>query len=94
MLSISVLKTCICAEDLLENFHKYFASTQNEYVFDRVIIDVAKYSNPEYFQNITFGSAPHRRAEKFVMSNILLPKCWYFLHVFDFVINRYTLEGF
>ena len=59
-----------------------------------MIINVAKYSKPEYFQNITFVSAAHCRAGQFTILNIVLPKCWYFLHIFGFVINRYTLEGF
>ena len=59
-----------------------------------MIINVAKYSNPEYLQNITFVSVVHRRAGQFTILNIVLPKRWYFLHIFGFVINRYTLEGF
>ena len=78
----------------LNNFHNYFAFIHNAYVFDWVIINVTKYSNPEYFENITLGSALHRRARHFATFNTLLPICWYFLHVLDFLINRYTLEGF
>ena len=78
----------------LNNFHNYFAFIHNAYVFDWVIINVTKYSNPEYFENITLGSALHRRARHFATCNTLLPICWYFLHVLDFLINRYTLEGF
>ena len=78
----------------LDNFHNYFAFIHNAYVFDWVIINVTKYSNPEYFENITLGSALHRRARHFATCNTLLPICWYFLHVLDFLINRYTLEGF
>ena len=47
----------------LNNFHNYFAFIHNAYVFDWVIINVTKYSNPEYFENITLGSALHRRAD-------------------------------
>ena len=93
-LSVAVLKTCTRTENMLKNFHKHFLFIHNAYILDQVIVNVAKYSNLEYFQNITFGSALHRRAGKFAISNIVLPKCWCFLHVSDFLINRYMLEGF
>ena len=48
-----------------------------------MIINVAKYSNPECFQIITFGSALHHMAGQFASFNVLLPKCWYFPHVFS-----------
>ena len=37
--------------------------------------NMADYSNPEFFQNITFGSGLHRRAGQFAIFNILLSKC-------------------
>ena len=47
-----------------------------------MIINVAKYSNPEYFQIITFGSALHHMAGQFASFSVLLPEC-FFPHVFS-----------
>ena len=53
-MTLGTLDTCTCTEKLLKKFNKYFTFMHNAYLFDRVIINVAKYNNPEYFQNITF----------------------------------------
>ena len=37
--------------------------------------NMADYSNPEFFQNITFGSGLHRSAGQLAIFNTFLSKC-------------------